>query len=593
MKALNVVRGPGRFLAAGLLSVLVVGGFTTPASAADVRSAGSGGPAYAVAADPSVAVILPAAGAALRESFPVQVTASTSGLPVDGWAFVSTGVEGEHPLEVHVVDGTGNGVVPNRLSVGDHQIRVEFFAAGSNRPVVHTAPIRITKGKVTLSVGADDSQFGYAEGVGVRVLPAGTTYDGDRPPSGRVRVQVGSLRLDGELTDGWTYVRLPAKLPIGTHTVTVTYLGSDDHLAGTATTTATRTKIISNVYAAAEQGTYGKKSRITLEVGPSRVVTATGSVVLRASSGKKVSSATLKGGKAVLTVPADWKPGKRTLTISYSGDKHFTTTVEKLTHKVAKAKPKITVAKVATVEEGKRAVVSVRVSGAGQRPTGTVRVTLGAKLLASKDLKKGFTKLTLPPVRYGKHNLTVTYTGDSRYLRASVRKPMEVIIVPKGARSFGNGTHTVNQQVRSGLYRSVGFPRLCEWRRLGTYPTGQTRYLANGANHDYVLVRILPTDTSFSSRLCGRWTLVADTGHLPFYGNTFPGDGDFLVGKDIRSGTYRQTSPDCEVDFWSDASRVESTRIGNVWHVRNKDIVIPEGTFLLTSRDCANWKRVG
>ncbi|MGC5167530.1 OmpL47-type beta-barrel domain-containing protein [Luteimicrobium sp. DT211] len=73
-----------------------------------------------------------------------------------------------------------------------------------------------------------------------------------------------------------------------------------------------------------------------------------------------------------------------------------------------------------SVASGTSAQVSVRVTGAGGSPTGTVRVTDGSALVGFATLSGGRATVTLTPdLAVGSHTLTVTYSGDATFAASS------------------------------------------------------------------------------------------------------------------------------------------------------------------------------
>lgn len=70
----------------------------------------------------------------------------------------------------------------------------------------------------------------------------------------------------------------------------------------------------------------------------------------------------------------------------------------------------------ASTTYGKASKVTVRVSGSGGTPTGTVRVTDGKVLVGTATLSSGRATVALSSkLAVGRHNLTVTYSGDKAF----------------------------------------------------------------------------------------------------------------------------------------------------------------------------------
>jgi len=142
---------------------------------------------------------------------------------------------------------------------------------------------------------------------------------------------------------------------------------------------------------------------------------------VRVSVGGTVVTGTLNAaGSVTVTLPADLRPGTRTVTASYAGATGITGSVASTSHRVAKASPKVSFrfAK-STVKTSQRAKVTVAASipGAARlRPYGKVVVRDGTKVIATRTLKpghRGKLTVTLPKLKNGKHRIRVTLAGNA------------------------------------------------------------------------------------------------------------------------------------------------------------------------------------
>ncbi len=66
-----------------------------------------------------------------------------------------------------------------------------------------------------------------------------------------------------------------------------------------------------------------------------------------------------------------------------------------------------------------KGTVSVAAVGSSTKPTGTVKLKLGAKTLSSKKLANGKATFTLPKLAKGKRTLTIVYSGDAKVIGGS------------------------------------------------------------------------------------------------------------------------------------------------------------------------------
>jgi hypothetical protein len=89
--------------------------------------------------------------------------------------------------------------------------------------------------------------------------------------------------------------------------------------------------------------------------------------------------------------------------------------------------------------------------------------------------------------------------------------------------------------VHPGTYRTRGGSG-CYWQRLRNLSGGLNSILANDNPVGPVVVTILKTDRGFDSQSCGEWTsnLARITQSMTRFGQ-----GTYIVGTDIRPGTYQ------------------------------------------------------
>ncbi len=103
---------------------------------------------------------------------------------------------------------------------------------------------------------------------------------------------------------------------------------------------------------------------------------------------------------------------------------------------------------------------------------------------------------------------------------------------------FGDGTFVVGKDIQPGTYRTREASPGCYYARLKGFGGTVDDIIAND-NTDYpAIVTISRTDKGFESENCGTWTkdLSAIT-----HSKTSFGDGMYIVGTDIKPGTYKSS----------------------------------------------------
>ncbi|MFG3073957.1 hypothetical protein [Streptomyces sp. NPDC048225] len=77
---------------------------------------------------------------------------------------------------------------------------------------------------------------------------------------------------------------------------------------------------------------------------------------------------------------------------------------------------------------------------------------------------------------------------------------------------------------------------------------------------------------------------------------TFSGDGEYLVGEDIKAGTYKTAGPEDEWGCYWERAKDASGEFGSIIANNNLEgtgrVTLNEGEYFKTNR-CQEWKRVG
>jgi hypothetical protein len=77
---------------------------------------------------------------------------------------------------------------------------------------------------------------------------------------------------------------------------------------------------------------------------------------------------------------------------------------------------------------------------------------------------------------------------------------------------------------------------------------------------------------------------------------TFSGEGEYLVGEDIKAGTYKTTGPDGEFGCYWERAKDASGEFDSIIANNNLEgpgrVTLHKGEYFKTNR-CAEWKRVG
>lgn len=114
-------------------------------------------------------------------------------------------------------------------------------------------------------------------------------------------------------------------------------------------------------------------------------------------------------------------------------------------------------------------------------------------------------------------------------------------------KTFGDGTWTVGVDIAAGTYR-LREPSffLCEWTRTFMSGDGYDVTVDQTSLSTFDVVTIGSDDKTFQSDGCGEWS--SDLSRVSYSTTEFE-DGTYIVGTDIKAGTYKNTLAD-DLCFW-------------------------------------------
>jgi hypothetical protein len=155
--------------------------------------------------------------------------------------------------------------------------------------------------------------------------------------------------------------------------------------------------------------------------------------------------------------------------------------------------------------------------------------------------------------------------------------------------TFGGGLKRVGTDITSGTYRTRLPAAGCYWERLRGFSGSLNDIIANDYSSGYHVVTIKSTDKGFRSRYCGKWSsnLSRVTSSMTSFGQ-----GTFIVGVDMKPGTYRSSQgASC---YWARLSAFTGTLsaiIAN--HYGSRDYVTIKSTDKgFQSQRCGTWTKV-
>ncbi|WP_243059751.1 ExeM/NucH family extracellular endonuclease [Nocardioides sp. SR21] len=329
--------------------------------------------------------------------------------------------------------GTGSvSIAGNALPIGTHSLTVNYAGDATHAASTSTVSVTVTGSSpspTTVAATCPAVTFGTGWSAQVSVTPASA--------AGAVQVRAGATLLgSGTLTGGSASIAIDGTaLVVGTHTLTVDYLGDGGHASSTTTCTVTVTA--PPVEDTETTTSVSGPSVIDIEVAASYTITVTGAppvtgtVELR-EGGTLIGTGQLSGaaGKraqvaqasATITIPAGaLAVGTHTLTASYLGDEDSDPSGASLEVEVFEGDGSLTPSTTSvTVEPGQvvvakgTATVSVSVSADDVTPTGTVTLTVNGNQVSKSLVDGGASFVVGPFAKPGTKPIRVSYSGDDQ-----------------------------------------------------------------------------------------------------------------------------------------------------------------------------------
>ncbi|WP_165356762.1 ExeM/NucH family extracellular endonuclease, partial [Nocardioides zhouii] len=246
---------------------------------------------------------------------PIQVTDTRADSTVSGTAADITWGEagsvdvtttgGTDGVKVELYDGAtkiGEGTltggattiaIPAKaLPVGAHTLTLKYVGDDATKPSQGSVQVTVVKATSAVSGTAADITWGDAGSVSVTVDPSEAT--------GTVELYDGATKLgDTTVTQGSITIAAKA-LAVGTHSLTLKYLGDGNHAADEGTVSVTVVKASSTVSGTAADITWGDAGSVTVTVAPAA---ATGTVELY-DGATKLGDTTVTQGSITIAAKA-------------------------------------------------------------------------------------------------------------------------------------------------------------------------------------------------------------------------------------------------------------------------------------------------
>ena len=329
-------------------------------------------------------------------------------------AIISVTVPNDVPGNIKfVIDGTtyksgiSNGVatlsVPN-LKEGTYNVVVSY--AGNVKYNAASATVSFTVSKYDLYMNVTAPDIHYDENATVSV-----SVPSDVP--GNIKFVIGGTIYRVKVVSGSAVLSIP-DLKEGTYEVTASYAGNVKYNGASETVSFTVSKYDLYMNVTAPDVHYGENATVSVSVPsdvPGNIKFVIGGTIYRV----KVVS-----GSAVLSVP-DLKEGTYEVTVSYAGNVKYKPGSATTSFTVSRT-PLVMQVTVDDIMYGENATISVSVP---KDLPGNIKFLVDGVSYKVKVVS-GKATLSVPNLKAGVHNVTVSYAGNVKYTPAVVETTFNV-----------------------------------------------------------------------------------------------------------------------------------------------------------------------
>ena len=296
------------------------------------------------------------------------------------------------------------------LAVGKYNVIVTFVGDDKFNPASNSTKFNVLKVNIPVTDETitlpDSNSTSYSVN-----LPADAT--------GTLTVTVDGTDFTGQLVNGKATVNIP-ELDEGTHNITVAYSGDSKYesITKSAVVNVNKTDVTNTTddNGTAVDNSTTAKSDVTIIVTAGDVNVGEDALIQVTSSEDSIKLTVLVnnkqyalGGDGTVTI-SNLAVGKYNVIVMFAGDDKFNSASNSTTFNVIKISVPVTDETI-TLPDSNSTSYSVNLPADA---TGTLTVTVDGEKY-SETLVNGKATVNIPELSEGTHNITVTYSGDSKY----------------------------------------------------------------------------------------------------------------------------------------------------------------------------------
>jgi hypothetical protein len=215
----------------------------------------------------------------------------------------------------------------------------------------------------------------------------------------------------------------------------------------------------------------------------------------------------------------------------------------------------------------------------------------------SLGVRRGSSYYLANAISGGRTNVTETFGAavDSVYIGDWNGDGTDTLAVRRSSQPTvpGDGSFAVGTHLPRGLYKGAAPADGCYWERVRDFSGDVESINANyfGFNQSPLYVEITTDDAGFNTDGCARWVMAFPTDSARYVSVR---DGQYRVGKDIRTGRYQ--APGGDDCYWATLSSfrgdVDSVSV-NGYGDSGPIVDVSSADVGFQSESCGTWTRLG
>jgi hypothetical protein len=365
----------------------------------------------------STATVLTTSGNPAAVNTALTLTATVTETTANGIAPDALVVfyDGTNVIGTQTVNANGVATITtSSLTVGTHALSAAYNGDTYNEgSTSNTVQESIVQQSTTTTLLSSTNPSIYGNGV---TFTATVAVTGGGTPTGSVALFDGATQIGSSPLNGTTAAFSISNLQAGTHSLTAHYSGDSTNASSVSALlmqTVQQASTATVLAYAPQPAIGGATTTLAATVTDTTGVGVPGGTVTFTSAGVSLGQGTVNAS-GVATIAAKFAPGSPAVVASYSGDTNHSasSTTGQLTVQDASTTVAVTSSSDPSVF-GTTVTFTIRVTGNGGTPGGTVTLLSDGVSIGSATLSAGAGTVTTSTLTVGAHAITASYAGDT------------------------------------------------------------------------------------------------------------------------------------------------------------------------------------